>query len=62
MGWFIAIAFAVLAWLGLWLSRRAQRAALEIVAAALALALAGYAWQGNPGMAGKPVAAQPAPR
>ena len=57
MGWIIALTFAVLAWIALWRSGRCPRAALEIIAAALLLALAGYGWQGNPGMAGKPVAA-----
>ena len=56
MGWLFAIGLAALAWTLLWRSGRVPRAALEIVAAALLLALAGYAWQGNPGMAGKPVA------
>lgn len=55
MGWIIALAFAVLAWIALWRSRRVPRTALEIIAAALLLALAGYGWQGSPGMAGKPV-------
>ncbi len=56
MGWIIALTFTVLAWIALWRSGRCPRAALEIIAAALLLALAGYGWQGNPGMAGKQVA------
>ena len=33
------------------------RPALEIIGAALLLAIAGYGWQGSPGMPGKPVSA-----
>ncbi len=57
MGWLIALAFAALALLGLWLSGRCSRAALYLAGAALLLALAGYGWQGSPDIAGKPVAA-----
>lgn len=57
MGWVIAILLAVLTWIGLWRSGRCSIAALQIATAALLLALAGYAWQGNPGMAGRPVIA-----
>lgn len=55
MGWIIATGMATLAWIAVWRSGRAPRGALQIVAAALLLALAGYGWQGNPGMPGKPV-------
>jgi hypothetical protein len=55
MGWIIALLFSALTWIALWRSGRCPRAALEIIAAALLLALAGYGWQGSPGMAGKPV-------
>ena len=55
MGWFFALGFAALALIGLWASDRCPRPALLVVAAALLLALAGYGWQGNPDMAGKPV-------
>lgn len=55
MGWVIALLMAALAWIGLWRSGRCPRAALEVAAAALLLALAGYGWQGSPGMMGKVV-------
>lgn len=57
MGWLFVIGLAVLAWLTLWRSGRAPLAALEIIGAALLLAIAGYGWQGSPGMPGKPVSA-----
>jgi hypothetical protein len=55
MGWGIALGFAVMAMGGLALSRRLTRDALMIAGAALLVALAGYAWQGSPDMAGTPV-------
>lgn len=55
MGWAFALGFAALAMAALTLSRRLTRPALKIVGAALLIALAGYAWQGSPGMAGAPV-------
>lgn len=55
MGWIFAFGFAVLAFLGLWLSKRCSRQALEIAGAAILLGLAGYAWQGSPDMPGHPV-------
>ena len=52
MGWIILfllvlICLAALIWLG-----KLSRATYELTAAALLLGVAGYAWQGNPGMAG----------
>lgn len=52
MGWIILFLFALicaaaLIWLG-----KLSRSTYEITAAALLLAVAGYVWQGNPGMAG----------
>ena len=58
MGWGIALGFAALAMGGLALSGRMTRLALMITSAALLIALAGYASQGNPGMAGTPVSHQ----
>ena len=55
MGWLLALGFAALAMLGLYLSKRLSRGALLLAAAALFLGVAGYAWQGSPGMAGNPV-------
>lgn len=53
-GWFIAVGLAVVAFGALLLLGRIPRSAREISAAALLLGLAGYAWQGNPGLAGAP--------
>ncbi|MEO0441630.1 MAG: tetratricopeptide repeat protein [Pseudomonadota bacterium] len=52
MGWlillgFLLMLFGALLWLG-----KLPRQAWELTGAALLLAVAGYAWQGNPGMAG----------
>ncbi len=58
MGWLAMGALAVLAFAALWRWARTDRAALQLVAAALLIALAGYAWQGRPGMEGRP---KPAP-
>lgn len=54
MGWILIIAFALAVGLALWRFARFDRAALQLVAAALVLAMAGYAWQGRPGLAGRP--------
>ena len=54
MGWIIIILLATLAGLALWRFGRMPRASLELLGAALLLGLAGYAWQGSPGLAGKP--------
>ena len=56
-GWITATALGALSFLALVASGRCSRLALEIAAAALLVALAGYGWQGSPGMAGHPVAA-----
>jgi cytochrome c-type biogenesis protein CcmH len=55
MGWVFALGFAALCMIGLALSGRLNGPALQIAGAALLLALAGYGWQGSPGMAGTPV-------
>lgn len=52
MGWlillgFLLLLFGALLWLG-----KLPRQSWELTGAALLLAVAGYAWQGNPGMAG----------
>ncbi|MFD1105796.1 tetratricopeptide repeat protein [Sphingobium olei] len=52
-GWIIAFALAGVAFVALLLIGL-PRAAREITAAALLLGLAGYAWQGHPGLAGAP--------
>ena len=61
MGWIIIfvlvlICAAALIWLG-----KLGRTTYEITAAALLLGVAGYAWQGNPGMAGVSVEPKEAP-
>lgn len=53
-GWFLAFGLAALAFIAMLLVGRIPRSAREITAAALLLGLAGYAWQGNPGLAGAP--------
>lgn len=57
MGWLWFAAIAVLVMVGLWKFAKVQRQTLELAGAAVLLALAGYAWQGNPGKPGSPVAA-----
>jgi len=54
MGWAIMIALALLAGAGLGWFVRHDRSALQFLAAALLLALAGYSWQGRPGFEGAP--------
>jgi cytochrome c-type biogenesis protein CcmH/NrfG len=54
MGWLLMLGLALLAALGLWRFGRIRGPALQMVAAVLFLAAAGYAWQGNPSLAGKP--------
>ncbi len=60
MGLFIAGGLALLAAIGIALGARTGRAGWEPIAAALLIGLAGYAWQGRPGLVGKPVAANDA--
>lgn len=55
MGWFLFLVSAIAVGLGLWRLGRLDRSALELTGAALLLALAGYAWQGNPALEGQPV-------
>ena len=56
MGWILMAGFTVLAGAGLFWFVRRDKGAMQFAAAALLLALAGYAWQGHPGMAGNPKA------
>lgn len=52
MGWLILLGFLLLLFGGLvWLGKL-PRSTYELTGAALLLGVAGYAWQGNPGMAG----------
>lgn len=59
MGWTLLAVTCGFTMLGLWRFGRMSRSALELIAAALMLAIAGYAWQGSPDMTGNPVAAPP---
>ncbi|HKY82323.1 MAG TPA: cytochrome C biosynthesis protein [Sphingobium sp.] len=52
--WVIAAGLSIPLMAALIFIGRIPRAAWEITAAALLLGLAGYAWQGNPGLAGSP--------
>jgi Flp pilus assembly protein TadD len=54
MGWITIIALALLIGGGLWRFGKMPRSALELLGAALLLGLAGYAWQGSPGLADDP--------
>ena len=56
MGWGLMIGFALLVGGGLFWFVRGDRGALQFLGAALLIALAGYAWQGHPGVAGSPKA------
>lgn len=56
MGWLTIAILALLVFAGLWFFLRREKAALQFLGAALLIALAGYAWQGRPGMDGRPKA------
>lgn len=60
MGWFLFLGFAAVTGLGLWRFGKLDRSGLELVGAALFLALGGYAWQGSPNLAGHPVTTEAA--
>ena len=57
MGWVIILLLALATAGGLFVFVRRDIGALQFLGAALFLALAGYAWQGHPGLAGRPKAA-----
>lgn len=57
MGWLLFLIVAALTGGLLWRFGKLGRGGLELTGAALMLALAGYAWQGNPAAAGNPVRA-----
>ncbi|MEP2102110.1 MAG: tetratricopeptide repeat protein [Parasphingorhabdus sp.] len=52
MGWLILLGFLLLLVAGLIWFGKLPRGTYELTGAALLLGVAGYAWQGNPGMAG----------
>jgi cytochrome c-type biogenesis protein CcmH/NrfG len=53
-GWIFILVFALAILAALWRFGRLDRGGLQFVAAGLLLALAGYAWQGRPHLAGSP--------
>ena len=53
-GWIILALLAALLGAGLWVTIRPSRAVSELIAAAVLVALAGYAWQGSPLLSGRP--------
>jgi cytochrome c-type biogenesis protein CcmH/NrfG len=55
MGWLAIILLSALVLLALWRLARFGPMGLQLAAAALFVAMAGYAWQGSPGLAGSPV-------
>jgi cytochrome c-type biogenesis protein CcmH/NrfG len=57
IGWLILALLALAAFAAVWRFGRLDAAGLQLLAAALLLAMAGYAWQGRPGLAGSPRAA-----
>lgn len=57
MGWLIFLLLALIVAGLLWRFGRLPKGGMEMVAAALFLAVAGYAWQGSPGLSGKPTPA-----
>ena len=57
-GWIIAFSLAAVVFVAMLLIGGIPRATREISAAALLLGLAGYAWQGHPGLAGVPRASR----
>lgn len=61
MGWLAIMGFASATGLVLGFFLRGDKGALQFLAAALLLALAGYSWQGRPGLAGSPAAAMARP-
>ncbi|WP_420141048.1 tetratricopeptide repeat protein [Sphingomonas sp.] len=57
IGWAIPLLCAALLLLALTLLARPGRGALQLTVAFMLLGLAGYAWQGSPGLAGQPARA-----
>ncbi len=54
MGWIAMLVLAAAIFAGLWRWAKLDIGALQFLGAALLLALAGYAWQGRPGLEGQP--------
>lgn len=57
MAWIILVLMAAAAFAAIWRLARLDAAGLQIVGAAILLGLAGYAWQGSPGLPGSPTRA-----
>jgi hypothetical protein len=57
MGYLFVVILAGATLVGLYLSGRLPRMALEFAACAMLVGIAGYAWQGSPSLAGAPHAA-----
>jgi cytochrome c-type biogenesis protein CcmH len=58
MGWAVILFLAVAVGGGLWRFGRFDKATGQLLAAALLIAMAGYAWQGHPALPGSPTAAR----
>ena len=56
IGWLILVLLALAAFAAIWRFGRLDVAGVQLLAAALLLAMAGYAWQGRPSLAGSPKA------
>ncbi|HEX8261612.1 MAG TPA: tetratricopeptide repeat protein [Allosphingosinicella sp.] len=56
MGWLILLLLGLAAFAAIWRFGRLDGAGAQLLAAALLLGFAGYAWQGRPGLAGSPKA------
>ncbi|HYJ82673.1 MAG TPA: tetratricopeptide repeat protein [Allosphingosinicella sp.] len=61
MGWLVLLLLVAGAFVAIWCFARLDRAGAQLLAAALLLACAGYAWQGSPGRPGSPQAAAERP-
>jgi cytochrome c-type biogenesis protein CcmH len=55
MGWLLLLALSLVLLIALWKFGKFDRAALQLLGAAILLAMAGYAWQGRPGLRAAPV-------
>jgi cytochrome c-type biogenesis protein CcmH/NrfG len=54
MGWIVMLLLAGAVFIAVWRFGRLDKAGLQILGAALLLAVAGYVWQGRPDLAGSP--------
>ncbi|MGQ0558161.1 MAG: tetratricopeptide repeat protein [Sphingosinicella sp.] len=57
MGWVTLLVLSAMTFAGLWVFMVNNSSLRQLLAAALLVAMAGYAWQGRPGLAGAPKAA-----